>query len=108
MADLGPLTVGQKAVAVMTFSEAPSPDGVLTSDHPEWVTASLGADLMTGTYVVVGAPADGSIGIATITYTGTSVAPDVGPDVVSPGTISVAQAPVAETGNLNLGGATVS
>jgi hypothetical protein len=102
------LTVGQKLTAVMTFSEAPSPDGALHSDHPEWVTASIGADMATGTYDCVGAPADGSGGLVTITYTGTSVAPDVGPDVVAPGTILVMLAPVAETGNLNLAGGTIS
>jgi hypothetical protein len=102
------LTVGQTLTATMTFSEAPSPDGALHTDHPEWVTASLGADLVTGTYVCVGAPADGSAGVATITYSGTSVAPDEGPDVVTPGTISATLAPVAETGNLNLAGGTIS
>jgi hypothetical protein len=108
MSDLN-LVVGQKAVAVMTFSESTPPtDGVLTSDHPEFVTASLGADFVTATYEAVGAPADGSIAVVNITYTGTSVAPDVGAAMVPPGTISVALAPVAETGNLNLSGAAIS
>jgi hypothetical protein len=102
------LIVGQKLTATMTFSEAPSPDGALHTDHPEWLTASLGIDLMTGVYDCVGAPADGSAGLVTISYTGTSVAPDVGPDMVAPGTILVMLAPVAETGNLNLAGGTIS
>jgi hypothetical protein len=92
----------------MTFSAAPSPDGKLTSDHPEWVTASLGTDLMTESFDAVGAPADGSMGVVTITYAGTSVSPLVGPDVVQPGTISVSLAPVAETGNLNLAKAVIT
>jgi hypothetical protein len=92
----------------MTFSESTPPtDGALHSDNP-FVTASLGADMVTGECDAVGAPSDGSIAVVNITYTGTSVAPDVGPAVVMPGTISVAMAPVAETGKLNLSGATIS
>jgi hypothetical protein len=92
----------------MTFSGAPSPDGMLTSDHPEWVTASLDADLVTERYEAVGAPADGSMGLVTISYAGTSQAPFVGPDVVPMGAISVSLAPMAETGDLNLASAVIT
>jgi hypothetical protein len=108
MADLN-LIVGQKATATLTGSEPALPaDGRLTSDHPEWVTAALGADMMTETYECVGAPADGTPGLVTITYSGTSAPPDAGPAVAMPGTIQAMLAPVAETVNLNLSGATVT
>jgi hypothetical protein len=108
MADLN-LIVGQKAITTLTGSEAALPaDGALKSDHPEWVTAALDPDMMTERYACVGAPADGTPGIATITYSGTSAAPDVGPAVSMPGTIQVMLAPVAEVVKLNLGSAVVS
>jgi hypothetical protein len=108
MADLN-LIVGQKATATLTGSEAALPaDGALHSDHPEWVTAALSPDKMTEMYECVGAPADGTPGLVTITYSGTSAPPDVGPAVAMPGTIQVMLAPVAETVNLNLSGATIS
>jgi hypothetical protein len=108
MSDLN-LVVGQTATFTMTFSEtAPPPDGALQSDTPAFVTVSLASDLVTGTAVAIGAPSNGTAAVVTISYTGTSAPPDVGPAVVLPGTISVMAAPMAETGNLNLGGAALS
>jgi hypothetical protein len=103
------MIVGQTAKFVLTASEITlPPDGALHSDTPAFVTVSLAADLMTGTAFAVSAPSDGSAAVVTITYTGTSVAPDVGSAVALPGTISVMNAPVAETVNLNLAGAVLS
>ena len=101
------LVVGQTLTGTLTFSLAAPTDGAVASDNP-FVTASLAADGVTYTCVCVGAASDGSMTVVDITYTGTSVAPDQGPAQVTPMTLSVSLAPVAETGNFNPSGATIT
>src|ERR1700747_3538992 len=97
------LEVGQTAVGVATFSEATPPaDGAVLSDTPAVATISLGADLETWTCVGV------SVGTATMTWTGTSAPPDVGPVQVAPMVVTVVAVPVAETGDFNPTGATIT
>jgi len=89
------LTVGQQAVNALTFSAAPPPDGAVASDNAAVATIALAADMVTWTVVAV------SPGTANMTYTGTSVAPLVGPCVVAPMVVIVQAVPVAETGDFN-------
>lgn len=108
MADLN-LAVGQTAVGKLTFSETTPPaDGAVTSDNPSVATISLAADLVTWTVTAIAANADGTAAMANFSYTGTSVAPDVGPAVVPPMSAAVTPMPVAETGNFNPSGAVIS
>jgi hypothetical protein len=95
LATLTPSAPGNQAVGVMTFDEGPPTDGAIVSDNPAVATASLAADLITWTVVGV------SVGNCTVSYTGTSLPPDVGPVEVAPMAVTVAAAPVAETGNFN-------
>jgi hypothetical protein len=103
MADLN-LVVGQTATGTLTFSETtPPPDGAVASDNPSACPISLAADKVTWSAGPAASP-----GVANFSYTGTSVAPDAGPAVVQPISCSVTAAPVAETGNFNAGGATIT
>jgi hypothetical protein len=87
----------------MTFSEpTPPADGAVASDDPTAGAVSLAADLVTWTLKAM------AVGVGNVTYTGTSVAPDAGPAIVSPMSFSVTAAPVAETGSFNPGSATIS
>jgi len=81
----------------LTFSEPGAPvDGAVMSDNPAVATISLDAtDHISWTVVGVG------VGIANMTYTGTSDPPDVGPVVVEPLVVTVVAAPMAETGQFN-------
>jgi hypothetical protein len=98
-----PFMVGKTAVGMLTFSETtPPPDGAVVSDTPAVATIALGADKATWTCVAV------SVGMATVTYAGTSVAPDAGAAVVAPMIVTVVATPVAETGDFNPGGAVIS
>lgn len=100
------LEVGQTAVGVCTFSEpTPPPDGAIASDNPA-VTVSLAADHETWTCVAVSPTAANTP--ANVTYTGTSVPPDVGPVQVAPMMVTVVPVPVAETGDFNPSGATIT
>ena len=97
------LEVGQTAVGVATFSEpTPPADGAVTSDTPAVATISLGSDMETWTCVGV------SVGTATMTWTGTSAPPDVGPVQVAPMVVTVVAVPAAETGDFNPTGATIT
>jgi hypothetical protein len=108
MSDLN-LVVGQTATSALTFSETAAPsDGAIASDNPAILTASLAADRVTWTCVAVSGNADGSPAVVTVSYTGTSVAPDVGAAVVPPMTFTVTPAPMAETGSFNPSSATIS
>jgi hypothetical protein len=95
---------GQTGKGTMTFDEAPPSDGAWTSDTPAVATISLAVDLVTYTVTYV------SNGTAMMTYTGTSQPPDVGPVVVAhnPFSVMCSAAPVAETGDSNVGGAVIS
>jgi hypothetical protein len=95
LATLTPSAPGNKAVGVLTFDEAPPADGAVVSDNPAVATVALAADLITWTVTGV------SIGNCTVSFTGTSLPPDVGPVQVAPMAVTVAAAPVAETGNFN-------
>ena|ERR1700739_4505561 len=93
------LEVGQTAVGKLTFDETTAPtDGAVASDNPA-VTVSLAADHITWTCVAVSVTAANTP--ANITYTGTSVAPDVGPAIVPPMLVTVVPVPVAEHGDFD-------
>jgi hypothetical protein len=96
------MNVGQSATAAMTFSGGVPTDGVVASDNLTVATVSLAADGITWTVAVVGP------GTANMTYTGTSVAPLVGPCVVPPVVITGQAAAVAETGSFNEGSAVIT
>jgi hypothetical protein len=86
----------------MTFDEIDPPaDGAVASDSDS-ITVSLDADNVTWTVVA------NSVGIATVSYTGTSVAPDVGSAVVPPMVVTVVAVPVAEHGDFDPQDATVT
>jgi hypothetical protein len=105
------LVAGQTATGMLTFDLAPPSDGAVQSDNPSFVPVSLAADGVSWTVGPVSAdPSVAAPGatLAHITYTGTSVSPDAGPAVVPPISASVTPAPVAETGNFNAAGATIS
>jgi hypothetical protein len=88
---------------MFTFSESTPPsDGAVMSDNPAVATISLDADMVTWTCVGV------SPGMANMTYTGTSAPPDAGPAQVAPMVVTVVAVPVAETGDFNPGGATIT
>jgi len=98
------LEVGQTATGTLSFSETTPPqDGAVVSDSPA-VTITLDADLITwhchGVSVTTAA--------ANCTYTGTSAPPDVGPAQVAPMVVTVVPVPVAETGDFNPQGATIT
>jgi hypothetical protein len=100
------LKVGQTAVSDLTFDEITPPlDGAIASDNPA-VTISLAPDHVTWTAVAVSVTAPNTP--ANITYTGTSVAPDVGPAVVPPMLVTVVPVPVAEHGDFNPMGAVIT
>ena len=85
----------------LSFDEATAPaDGAVASDNERVATISLDADMVTWTVHAV------AIGDATMSYTGTSVAPDVGPAVVEPMVVHVVAMPAAETGDFNPASAT--
>jgi hypothetical protein len=94
------LQVGQTAVDTLKFDEiTPPTDGAVASDNPA-VTISLDpTDHITWTAVAVSVTAAGVP--ASITYTGTSVAPDVGPAIVPPMLVTVVPVPVAEHGDFD-------
>ena len=98
------LEVGQKAVAPMVFSEPgpPPSDGVVASDNPAVATIALASDMLTWTCIAF------SVGTCNMTYTGTSVSPDVGPVVVLPMVVTVTAVPVAEGGDFTPGGAVIT
>jgi hypothetical protein len=90
------LVVGQTAVGKLTFDETTPPtDGAVMSDNPAVATIMLDPDMVTWTSVAM------AVGSANVTYTGTSVDPDVGPAVVPPMMVTVTAAPVAETGDFD-------
>jgi hypothetical protein len=90
------LEVGQTAVGMMTFDEPTPPvDGAVVSDMPAVATIDLAADHKTWTCMAL------SVGVATISYTGTSVTPDVGAAVVPPMVVTVVAVPVAEHGDFD-------
>jgi hypothetical protein len=100
------LEVGQTAVGALSFDEiTPPTDGAVASDNAA-VTISLAADHVTWTAVGVSVTAANTP--ANITYTGTSVAPDVGAAIVPPMMVTVVAVPVAEHGDFNPMGATIT
>ena len=95
------VVVGRGKTGVLTFDEVTPPlDGAVTSDNTAVATISLDVDHVT--WVARGV----ALGDANISYTGTSVLPDVGPAVVPNMIVHVVAAPVAETGDFNPGAAT--
>lgn len=107
MADLN-LVVGQVATGTLTFSESGAPaDGAVAGDNDAVATISLDADHATWHITAVSAP-DPMTNVVTFTYKGTSDPPDVGPVVVPPMTANITPVPVAETGNFNPSGATIT
>jgi hypothetical protein len=92
------LEVGQTAgPGTMTFNEpTPPADGAVFSDNPAVCPISLAADGVTWTC----GPAL-SVGVANMSYTGTSAPPDVGPVVVPNMVVTVVAVPVAEQGDFN-------
>jgi hypothetical protein len=98
------LSVGQTATGTLKFTEAGASasapaDGAVLSDNTGAATITLAPDGFTWTAVGV------AIGIATTSYTGTSVSPGVGPCVVPPMVITVAAAVFAESGDFDPAGA---
>jgi len=89
------MSPGQQAVGVLTFDEGPPTDGAVASDNTAVATVTLAADLITWTVIAV------ANGTANVTYTGTSLPPDVGPAMVAPMVVTVQAAPVAEHGDFN-------
>src|SRR5258708_272857 len=91
------LVVGQTATGHMVFDETTPPlDGLAVSDNLAVATIALDqTDFVTWKAVAL-AP-----GVANISYTGTSVAPDVGPAEVRPMIVTVTAIPVAEHGDFN-------
>lgn len=90
------VVVGHGKKGVMTFDEpTPPADGAVASDNEAVATISLDPDMVTWTVQGV------ALGDANMSYTGTSVAPDVGPAVVPNMIVHVVAAPVAETGDFN-------
>jgi hypothetical protein len=96
------LEVGQTAVGTMTFTLAPPSDGAVASDTPAVATIALAADMVTWTLHAIG------IGTANMTYTGTSMPPDVGPCVVLPMVVTVTAVPLAEGGDFAPSGAVIT
>jgi hypothetical protein len=97
------LEVGQTAVGTMTFDEpTPPADGAVASDNPAVATISFAPDNITWTCNAV------SVGVANMTYTGTSALPDVGPAVVPPMVVTVVAVPVAEHGDFSPSGAVIT
>ena len=95
--------VGNQAVGKLSFDEpTPPADGAVMSDNPAVATISLDADMMTWTCMAI------SVGMGTVTYTGTSVGPDTGPAVVPPMIVTVTAAPVAEHGDFDPGSAVIT
>ena len=95
------VVVGRGKTSQLTFDEVTPPlDGAVSSDDTAVATVSLAADHVT--WIVQGL----SLGNANVSYTGTSVLPDVGPAVVPPMIVHVVAAPVAETGDFNPAAAT--
>lgn len=108
MSDIN-MVVGQQAVGQMSFSESGAPsDGAVMSSDPSTATISLDPDGITWTVQAVNAPDPSNPTVVTMSYTGTSMPPDTGPVVVSPMTIAVSAAPIAETGNFNPSSATIT
>jgi hypothetical protein len=100
------LEIGQTAVGVLSFDEiTPPTDGAVASDNPA-VTISLAPDHVTWTAIAVAVTALNTP--ANITYTGTSVAPDVGAAVVPAMMVTVVPVPVAEHGDFNPMGAVIT
>jgi hypothetical protein len=91
------LEVGQTAVGKMTFDEITPPvDGAVASDAGGVATIELDpTDHVTWTCKAM------AVGMANISYTGTSVAPDVGPAVVPMMVVTVVAVPVAEHGDFD-------
>jgi hypothetical protein len=104
------LIVGQTAEHDLTFSEPDAPlDGAVASDNDAVATISLQpssdpANVGPTHWVLQGL----SVGVANITYSGTSRAPDAGPAQVAPMVVTVVAAPQAETGDFNPAGATIT
>jgi hypothetical protein len=99
------LEVGQTAgPQKMTFDEpTPPADGAVASDNPAVATITLDpTDHQSWTVVAL------SVGIANMSYTGTSASPDVGPAVVPNMVVTVVAVPVAEHGDFNPTGAPIS
>lgn len=95
------LEVGQIHDSTMTFNEpSPPPDGAVSSDNPAVATIVLDADRITWHATAV------SVGVANMSYTGTSALPDVGPVVVPNLVLTVVAVPVAEQGDFNPAGGT--
>jgi len=99
---LANMTPGQHATGTLTFSGGTPADGAVTSDNPAIATISLAADLASWTVIAVGP------GSYNMSYTGTSVAPLVGPCAVPPMSGTVEAAAVAETGSFNEGSAVIT
>jgi hypothetical protein len=100
------LEVGQTAVGTLSFDEiTPPTDGAVASDNPA-VTISLAPDHVTWTAVAASVTASNTP--ANITYTGTSVAPDVGAAIVPAMMVTVVPVPVAEHGDFNPTGAVIT
>jgi hypothetical protein len=83
--------------SALTFDEiTPPEDGAVASDNESVATITLdGTDHVTWMVTAL------SPGVATMSYTGTSVAPDVGPAVVPNMIVTVTAAAVAEHGEFN-------